>query len=101
MQQVLLSHFSVERVSIFQRRKQQQDLLARFKTGKTTQQIAVPISPLSIAGYVALSQEPVIIDDPYDAQALFAIHPRLRFADKFDKQNQFTTRNILLCTHFN
>ncbi|MDA7793073.1 GspE/PulE family protein [Glaciecola sp.] len=95
LQQVLLSHFSVERVSIFQRRKQQQDLLARFKTGKTTQQISVPISPLSIAGYVALSQEPVIIDDPYDGQALFAIHPRLRFADKFDKQNQFTTRNIL------
>lgn len=103
LQPVLLEQFGVERVSIFQRRKQQQDLLARYQTGTIMQQISVPISPQSIAGYVALSQKPLIIPDPYDAQALFAIHPRLRFAGKFDKQNKFTTRNILCIpiTHAN
>ena len=95
LETTLLSVFHVERVSIFQRRKQQQDLIAHFKSGPSVNRINVPISPQSIAGYVALSQQPVIVPDPYDAQALFAIHPRLRFADQFDKQSAFTTRNIL------
>ncbi|OFI33597.1 general secretion pathway protein GspE [Alteromonas lipolytica] len=82
-------------MSIFQRRRQHQDLVARFKTGKETLEIKVPISPLSIAGYVALSQRPLIISNPYDTQELAAIHPRLRFADRFDKSSDFRTRNIL------
>ena len=82
-------------MSIFQRRRQHQDLVARFKTGKETLEIKVPISPMSIAGYVALSQNPVVIDDPYNPLLLQSIHPRLRFADKFDKDNDFKTQNIL------
>lgn len=91
----ILALFNVERVSIFQRRRQQQDLVAKFKSGQQKVSITVPISPASIAGYVALSQTPLSISDPYDHTALSQIHPRLRFADKFDKQNQFKTRNIL------
>ncbi len=49
----VLGLFNSERVSIFQRRRQHQDLVARFKTGKETREIKVPISPMSIAGYVA------------------------------------------------
>ncbi|HAW77842.1 MAG TPA: general secretion pathway protein GspE [Alteromonas australica] len=82
-------------MSIFQRRRQHQDLVARFKTGKETLEIKVPISPMSIAGYVALSQTPLLIDNPYDQQELKAVHPRLRFADKFDKTSDFKTHNIL------
>ncbi len=91
----ILSLLGAERMSIFQRRLQHQDLVARFKTGKETKQIQVPISPLSIAGYVALSQLPLIINDPYDSFELSQIHPRLRFADKFDKNSTFRTQNIL------
>tara|TARA_B110000211_G_scaffold126688_1_gene145840 strand:+ start:13 stop:2007 length:1995 start_codon:yes stop_codon:yes gene_type:complete len=50
---------------------------------------------MSIAGYVAISQLPLLIADPYNAAELKAIHPRLRFADKFDKDNDFKTTNIL------
>ena len=91
----ILKLFNVERVSIFQRRRQQQDLVAKFTSGKQKVSITVPISPASIAGYVALAQTPLSIPDPYDKQALNQIHPRLCFADKFDKQNQFKTLNIL------
>ncbi len=91
----ILSLFGAERMSIFQRRRQHQDLVARFKTGKETKEIKVPISPQSIAGYVGLSQLPLLIDDPYNAQALADIHPRLRFNDRFDKSNQFKTNNII------
>jgi len=91
----VLGLFDAERMSIFQRRRQHQDLVARFKTGKETREIKVPISPMSIAGYVALSQLPLIIDDPYNKEELASIHKRLNFADKFDKDSTFKTRNII------
>lgn len=95
LEPMVLELLKSERMSIFQRRLQHQDLVARFKTGKETKEIKVPISPLSIAGYVALSQLPLIINDPYDSFELTNIHPRLRFADKFDKNSTFRTQNIL------
>lgn len=95
LEPLILGLFDAQRMSIFQRRRQHQDLVARFKTGKETLEIKVPISPLSIAGYVALSQRSLIISNPYDTEELSAIHPRLRFADRFDKSSDFRTRNIL------
>lgn len=95
LEPLMLKLFQVERMSIFQRRRQHQDLVARFKTGNEIREIKVAISPQSIAGYVALSQLPLVISDPYDAQELSQIHPRLKFADKFDKSSSFITRNIL------
>ncbi|WP_438865248.1 ATPase, T2SS/T4P/T4SS family [Neptunicella sp.] len=95
LEAVVLSLFDAERMSIFQRRRQNQDLVARFKTGSETREIKVPISPQSIAGYVALAQLPLMIANPYDAEELSAIHQRLRFEGKFDKTSSFKTRNIL------
>ena len=95
LEPIILNMFGATRMSIFQRRRQHQDLVARFKTGKETLEIKVPISPMSIAGYVAISQLPLLIADPYNTAELKAIHPRLRFADKFDKDNDFKTTNIL------
>ncbi|MCQ8847844.1 ATPase, T2SS/T4P/T4SS family [Alteromonas stellipolaris] len=95
LEPIILNMFGATRMSIFQRRRQHQDLVARFKTGKETLEIKVPISPMSIAGYVAISQLPLLIVDPYNAAELKSIHPRLRFADKFDKDNDFKTTNIL------
>ncbi|WJG09934.1 GspE/PulE family protein [Aliiglaciecola sp. LCG003] len=95
LEPMILNLFEAQRMSIFQRRRQHQDLVARFKTGKETRQIKVPISPQSIAGYVALSQKPLLISDPYNAQELAEIHPRLKFADKFDKNSSFKTDNII------
>lgn len=95
LEPIILKLFGAERMSIFQRRRQHQDLVARFKTGNEIREIKVAISPQSIAGYVALSQLPLIINDPYNAQELKEIHPRLKFADKFDKSSSFKTKSIL------
>jgi len=58
---LILQAFDASRMSLFQKRAQQQDLVARFKTGKETREIKVPISPASIAGYVAMSQQQCIV----------------------------------------
>jgi hypothetical protein len=73
---LILQAFSAQRMSLFQRRLQHQDLVARFKTGKETREIKVAISPQSIAGYVAMAQQPLIINDPYDDEILKAVHIR-------------------------
>ena len=91
----ILQAFKAKRMSLFQRRSQQQDLVARFKTGKETKEIKVSISPQSIAGYVAMAQQALIINDPYDDDLLKSIHFRLRFDKKFDLSSQFKTNNIL------
>lgn len=95
LEPIILKLFGAERMSIFQRRRQHQDLVARFKTGNEVREIKVAISPQSIAGYVALSQLPLIINDPYNTAELQEIHPRLKFADKFDKSSAFRTKSIL------
>lgn len=95
LEPIILKLFGAERMSIFQRRRQHQDLVARFKTGNEVREIKVAISPQSIAGYVALSQLPLIINDPYNDLELKEIHPRLKFADKFDKSSSFRTKSIL------
>lgn len=95
LEPIILKLFGAERMSIFQRRRQHQDLVARFKTGSEVREIKVAISPQSIAGYVALSQLPLIINDPYNKTELSDIHPRLKFADKFDKSSAFKTKSIL------
>ncbi|MGQ8366047.1 GspE/PulE family protein [Glaciecola sp. 1036] len=92
---LILKAFGAARMSLFQRRRQHQDLVARFKTGKETREIKVPISPLSIAGYVAMAQQSVIINDPYDDEQLKQIHFRLRFDKKFDTASQFKTENVI------
>lgn len=95
LEPLILSLFESERMSIFQRRRQHQDLVAHFKTGNEIREIQVSINPQSIAGYVALSQQPLIISDVHDAAELRQIHPRLKFENKFDKTSSFTTHNIL------
>lgn len=95
LEPLLLKTFNAQRMSIFQRRSQQQDLVARFKTGKEVREIKVAISPQSIAGYVAMAQQAIIINDPYDDELLKNIHFRLRFDKKFDASGQFKTQSIL------
>jgi type II secretory ATPase GspE/PulE/Tfp pilus assembly ATPase PilB-like protein len=91
----ILEAFGAQRMSLFQRRLQHQDLVARFKTGKETREIKVAISPQSIAGYVAMAQQALIINDPYDDEILKDVHFRLRFDKKFDQSSKFKTDSIL------
>ena len=41
---IILQIFGAQRMSLFQRRRQHQDLVARFKTGKETRQINMKVT---------------------------------------------------------
>ncbi|EWH09303.1 phytochrome sensor protein [Catenovulum agarivorans DS-2] len=92
----ILVLFNCERMTVYQRNKNSYDIVSRYKSGNELKEIRVPIGPQSIAGYVAFSKEPLIIQDPYDSAELQMIHPKLKFASRFDKQTNFKSRNMLV-----
>jgi len=87
--------FDAERISVYQRSYHQQDIYSRYKTGNELTEIRVPVSPQSIAGFVAFSKQAVLIQDAYDDAELKALHPKLSFARQFDQKSGFRTRSVL------
>ncbi|GAB6040862.1 GspE/PulE family protein [Endothiovibrio diazotrophicus] len=85
-----------ERMTVYQRSRNEQEIVSKFKSGAEIKEIRVPLSTTSIAGYVALTQQPIRIDDVYDADALKAIHPNLQFNISFDKQTGYRTRSMVV-----
>lgn len=92
---LVLGAVGAERISIFQRRSQQRDLVSHYKTGTETREIKVAINPQSIAGFVAMAQQPVLVNNPYNEEELRDIHYKLRFDQRFDRITQYKTRSIL------
>ncbi|MBT4836195.1 MAG: Flp pilus assembly complex ATPase component TadA, partial [Methylococcales bacterium] len=63
--------------------------------GTTPNNIRIPLSTSSIAGYVALSQKSLRIDDVSNDKALSAVHPKLKFNHHFDKLSGFNTKAMV------
>jgi type II secretory ATPase GspE/PulE/Tfp pilus assembly ATPase PilB-like protein len=91
----LLKILSSERITVYQRSRNEQEIVSKYKSGDDVREIRVPLSTTSIAGYVALSQRAIRISDVYDSDELKAIHPNLRFDSSFDKQSGFRTRSMI------
>jgi type II secretory ATPase GspE/PulE/Tfp pilus assembly ATPase PilB-like protein len=92
----LLKLLDSERITVYQRSRNEQEIVSKYKTGDDVREIRVPLSTTSIAGYVALSQRAVRINDVYDADELKAIHPNLRFDSSFDRSSGFRTRCMIV-----
>jgi type II secretory ATPase GspE/PulE/Tfp pilus assembly ATPase PilB-like protein len=70
---------------------------SKVTTGvSTTLRIKLPISPKSLAGFVALSKKQLNIVDVNDSAALQRIHPELRFADAVDKSTGFRSVQMII-----
>ncbi|MFT6805442.1 MAG: type II secretory ATPase GspE/PulE/Tfp pilus assembly ATPase PilB-like protein [Glaciecola sp.] len=95
IESLLLCAFDAQRIAIFQRRSHQRDLVSRYKSGSELREIKVAITPQSIAGYVSMAQQGVIVNNPYDEAAVKLIHFKLKFEQKYDRLGQFRTNNIL------
>ncbi|BBL72254.1 GspE/PulE family protein [Methylogaea oryzae] len=92
----ILTLLGAERMTIYQRLKTENDIVSRFKTGSDVKEIRVPLSPSSIAGFVALTQQPLFLNDVYDEAALKKLHSNLRFDRSFDEKTGFRTRSMIV-----
>ena len=85
--------------TIYQSVDNGKEIVASFKgdnrphEGDNDIEIRVPFTPTSLAGYVALSQHPLLVEDVYDAEKLTDIHARLQWDKSFsESQGLFLNR---------
>ena len=83
-----------ERGSVFAISHQTNELFSKVKVGEKIQEIRVPISRRSIAGYTAETGQIVNLSDAYSEEEV-ARYPGLKFDDSWDKRTGFRSRSIL------
>ncbi|MCX5903531.1 MAG: GspE/PulE family protein [Proteobacteria bacterium] len=92
----MLALLRSERMTVYRRNRRDTEIVSTYMTGDEIKEIRVPLSPTSIAGFVALSQRPVLINNVYDKQEVAKFHPQLRYDSSFDEQTHYKTRSMIV-----
>ena len=89
--------------TIFQSFGNGKEILASFKgdirpkdPNEKEVEIRVPFTPTSLAGYVALSQRPILVEDVYDADKLAEIHARLKWDKSFSESQDLFFKSMIV-----
>ncbi|MDP3616320.1 MAG: ATPase, T2SS/T4P/T4SS family [Rhodoferax sp.] len=89
--------FNAERLTLYAVNEDQTAIVSKVKTGlKSSRDLKLPITPQSIAGYVAFSKQLLNLSDVYDDHALKKIHPSLTFLKEVDNRSGYRTRQMLV-----
>ncbi|MCF8168480.1 MAG: Flp pilus assembly complex ATPase component TadA [Rhodoferax sp.] len=93
---------NADRLTLYVVNEDQTAIVSKIKTGlNSSSDLKLPISPQSIAGYVAYSKKSLNIPDVYDEDALKQIHPSLTFLKVVDKRSGYRTRQMLVAPILN
>ncbi|WP_332826853.1 GspE/PulE family protein [Ramlibacter sp.] len=88
---------NADRLTLYAVNEDRSAIISKVKTGlNTSRDLKLPVSPQSIAGYVAMARELVNIADVYDDEALKRIHPSLTFLKEVDKRSGYRTKQMLV-----
>ena len=88
---------NADRLTLYVVNEDQTAIVSKIKTGlNSSSDLKLPISPQSIAGYVAYSRKSLNLADVYDDEALKQIHPSLTFLKVVDKRSGYRTRQMLV-----
>ncbi|MCW8885855.1 MAG: GspE/PulE family protein [Motiliproteus sp.] len=96
LEPAMLELFQAERISVYQRNRTRREIFCRFKTGDELREIQLPITPKSLAGFVALSRKPLLISDVYNSEGLKKLHPQLGFDSSYDRKSGFKTQSVIV-----
>ncbi len=89
--------FNAERLTLYAVNEDRSAIVSKVKTGlKSSRELKLPITPQSIAGYVAFSKQLLNLADVYDGETLKKIHPSLTFLKEVDKRSGYRTRQMLV-----
>jgi type II secretory ATPase GspE/PulE/Tfp pilus assembly ATPase PilB-like protein len=91
----ITSLFEAERITVYVVDENKHQLVSRFKSGNDIEEIRIPISANSIAGWCAVKNTVINIKDAYNSKELARIDPKLRFDDRWDLKTGFRTHQIL------
>jgi type II secretory ATPase GspE/PulE/Tfp pilus assembly ATPase PilB-like protein len=88
---------NADRLTLYALNEDQTAIVSKVKTGlNSSRELKLPITPQSIAGFVAFSRKLVNLPDVYDDAALKQIHPALTFLKEVDKRSGYRTRQMLV-----
>jgi type II secretory ATPase GspE/PulE/Tfp pilus assembly ATPase PilB-like protein len=89
--------FNADRLTLYAVSEDRTSIVSKLKTGlNTSKDLKLPISPQSLAGYVAFAKQMVNIADVYDDDALKKIHPNLTFLKEVDKRSGYRTKQMMV-----
>ncbi len=89
--------FNADRLTLYVVNEDHSSIVSKVKTGlNSSRDLKLPITPQSIAGYVAFSHMLVNLPDVYDEESLKTIHPALAFLKEVDKRSGYRTREMLV-----
>jgi type II secretory ATPase GspE/PulE/Tfp pilus assembly ATPase PilB-like protein len=91
----ITSLFEAERITVYVVDKNKLQLVSRFKSGNDIEEIRIPITTDSIAGWCARKNSIINIKDAYNSKELASIDSDLRFDNRWDLKTGFKTRQIL------
>ena len=100
VEQDLLRLLDVKLFTVYQSVDNGKEILASFKGGDPDDddftEIRVPFSPTSLAGYVALSQRALVIENVLSSDELIDIHPRLQFDKRFSEAKGWNVKSMII-----
>ena len=88
---------NADRLTLYAVNEDRTAIVSKVKTGlNSSRDLKLPISPQSLAGYVAFSKQQLNLADVYDDDTLKQIHPSLNFLKEVDKRSGYRTRQMLV-----
>jgi type II secretory ATPase GspE/PulE/Tfp pilus assembly ATPase PilB-like protein/GAF domain-containing protein len=89
--------FSSDRLTIYAVSEDRQYIVSKVKTGLNSfNDLKLPISQQSVAGYVASTREAVNISDVYDDAELMRFSPNVRFLKEVDRRTGYRSKQMLV-----
>ncbi|HJV86353.1 MAG TPA: ATPase, T2SS/T4P/T4SS family [Noviherbaspirillum sp.] len=89
--------FNADRLTIYTVAEDKTCIVSKVKTGlNSVNQLRLPISDQSVAGYVALTRKVVNIRDVYDDDELKLHSPELHFLREVDRRTGYRTKQMLV-----
>jgi len=91
----ILGLFDAEEITLFAADLEKKEIVSKAPQLDQIQEIRVPISEHSLAGFTAKFLRPINLADAYSKTELTAIHPSLSFDQSWDKKTGFRTKQVL------
>ena len=91
----ILSIFDAEDLTIFAFDSEKKEIFSKIPHIDSVEEIRIPITEQSLAGFCAKYLRPVNIADAYNLAELQGVHPSLLHDTSYDKRTGFKTKQVL------
>jgi hypothetical protein len=91
----ILSLFDAEDLTLFAFDAEKKEIFSKVPHIDSVEEVRIPITEQSLAGFCAKYLRPVNITDAYNMMELQAIHPSLLHDTSYDKRTGFKTKQVL------